>query len=345
VALRAPRARSGHLRALGQLASGWRAPTIRSRHRGGPEGRRLEPLSPVRISRSRISSAATSLRRIEAELEKHPARAKSSDPYLALAQQHIEQRQLDKARAVLLRLVAAQPNSARLTTARPRGHRLRAVDEAIARLKRAVELDADLDPAWMPWLRLRDPAEAEEALKSTGRPPGQPGQHGLRGAAGRRARAPGRFKERRARSNRSPTPHRATRACGSSSGIYYEQKQYERAASAFRRPSSSSRQSPGALFPRHHAHGRGQGRRAQGELEKILAADPRSVDARVQLAFSTAAPKARGRDQGLQEAVNLEPKRAELFLYLGTAYFRAQQYDRALASLQEGLGIDGKNAI
>ena len=44
----------------------------------------------------------------------------------------------------------------------------------------------------------------------------------------------------------------------------------------------------------------------------------------------------------LREAVNLEPKRPELFLYLGSAYFRAKQYDRAVETLQEGLSIDDK---
>ena len=62
---------------------------------------------------------------------------------------------------------------------------------------------------------------------------------------------------------------------------------------------------------------------ARIELEKILAADPRSVDARVQLGFLHG--RAKRHDEAirvLQEAVNIEPKRAELFLYLGTAYFR-----------------------
>jgi tetratricopeptide (TPR) repeat protein len=41
--------------------------------------------------------------------------------------------------------------------------------------------------------------------------------------------------------------------------------------------------------------------------------------------------------------VNLEPKRPELFLYLGSAYFRDKQYDRAAEILQEGLIIDDKS--
>jgi Flp pilus assembly protein TadD len=44
----------------------------------------------------------------------------------------------------------------------------------------------------------------------------------------------------------------------------------------------------------------------------------------------------------LREAVNLDPKRPELFLYLGTAYFRAKEYDRAAQTLQEGLTLDDK---
>ena len=38
----------------------------------------------------------------------------------------------------------------------------------------------------------------------------------------------------------------------------------------------------------------------------------------------------------------MEPKRPELFLYLGTAYFRAKEYDRAAETLQEGLRLDDK---
>ena len=69
---------------------------------------------------------------------------------------------------------------------------------------------------------------------------------------------------------------------------------------------------------------------ARSELEKILEADPRSVDARVQLGFLYGRAKRYDEAVGsLQEAVNLEPKRPELFLYLGTALQRASQYDRA----------------
>ncbi len=40
--------------------------------------------------------------------------------------------------------------------------------------------------------------------------------------------------------------------------------------------------------------------------------------------------------------MNIDPKRPELFLYLGTAYFRAKEYDRAAQTLQEGLTLDDK---
>src|SRR5256886_17414967 len=64
-------------------------------------------------------------------------------------------------------------------------------------------------------------------------------------------------------------------------------------------------------------------------LERILRVDPRSIDARVQLGFLYG--RAKRYDEAiavLRDAVNLEPKRSELFLYLGTAYFRGKQYDR-----------------
>ena len=40
--------------------------------------------------------------------------------------------------------------------------------------------------------------------------------------------------------------------------------------------------------------------------------------------------------------LNIDPKRPELFLYLGTAYFRAKEYERAVQTLQEGLTLDDK---
>src|SRR5206468_11893188 len=73
-------------------------------------------------------------------------------------------------------------------------------------------------------------------------------------------------------------------------------------------------------------------------------ADTRPFDARVQLSFL--AGKGKRHDEQialLREAVNLDPKRPELFLYLGTAYFRDKQYDRAVETLQEGLTLDDKH--
>src|SRR5947209_17311803 len=72
----------------------------------------------------------------------------------------------------------------------------------------------------------------------------------------------------------------------------------------------------------------GKEAQAQEELQKILHADPQSVDARVQLGFLYS--RLKRLDEAialLKEAVNLEPRRPELFLYLGTAYYRAQQYE------------------
>ncbi|PYO48174.1 MAG: hypothetical protein DMD84_21745, partial [Candidatus Rokuibacteriota bacterium] len=66
----------------------------------------------------------------------------------------------------------------------------------------------------------------------------------------------------------------------------------------------------------------GKDAEARSELERILRADPRSIDARVQLGFLYG--RAKRFDESiavLREAVNLEPRRPELFLYLGTAYF------------------------
>jgi Flp pilus assembly protein TadD len=45
----------------------------------------------------------------------------------------------------------------------------------------------------------------------------------------------------------------------------------------------------------------------------------------------------------LREAINLDPKRPDLFLYLGLAYSRANQHDRAVGAYQEGLTLDDKH--
>src|SRR2546422_3404326 len=101
--------------------------------------------------------------------------------------------------------------------------------------------------------------------------------------------------------------------------VFYEQKMYDRASDAFRRVVMLE---PTNLRARYflattYMDG-GKEAEAQTELEKILRADPRSVDARVQLAFLHG--RGKRHDQAvalLREAVNLEPKRPELFLYLG----------------------------
>jgi Flp pilus assembly protein TadD len=45
----------------------------------------------------------------------------------------------------------------------------------------------------------------------------------------------------------------------------------------------------------------------------------------------------------LTEAINLDPKRPELFLYLGMAFYRANQHERAIRTYQEGLAVDDKH--
>src|SRR5262249_15121845 len=40
------------------------------------------------------------------------------------------------------------------------------------------------------------------------------------------------------------------------------------------------------------------------------------------------------------EAANLDPRRPEIFLYLGMAHYRAGRYDRAVRAYEEGLALD-----
>ncbi len=114
--------------------------------------------------------------------------------------------------------------------------------------------------------------------------------------------------------------------------IHYEQKQWDAAVAAFRRPSRSSPATCGRATswpPRCMDAGKDD--EARIELEKILRADPalggRARPARLPLRPGQALR--RGDRRRCSEAVNLEPKRPELFLYLGTALYRANQYDRA----------------
>ena len=94
--------------------------------------------------------------------------------------------------------------------------------------------------------------------------------------------------------------------------IHYEQKQCDKAVAAFRQAVSLE---PGNMRTRYFLAtalmDSGKDDEARSELEKILKADPRSVDARVQLGFLYG--RAKRYDEAvatLQEAVNLEPKRA-----------------------------------
>src|SRR6266508_2394582 len=126
--------------------------------------------------------------------------------------------------------------------------------------------------------------------------------------------------------------------------LHYEQKQWDKAVSAFRQAVLLE---PTNLRTRYFLAtalmDAGKDDEARIELEKILRADPRSVDARVQLGFLFGRTKKHDEAvKVLQEAINIEPKRPELFLYLGTALQRASQYDRAASVLQEGLSIDDK---
>src|SRR5205814_992780 len=105
--------------------------------------------------------------------------------------------------------------------------------------------------------------------------------------------------------------------------VFYEQKLWDQAADAFRRAVTLE---PSNLRARYFLAttymDAGKDAEARAELERILRVDPRSIDARVQLGFLLG--RAKRYDEAiaiLRDAVNLEPQRAELFLYLGTAYF------------------------
>src|SRR5258706_2697291 len=86
----------------------------------------------------------------EAELERAVALdPQTPDGYLALAQLHFEGKSYDKARAVLRRLVTARPNLSQGYYLLGRiGIENEQWDEALTNLKRAVDLDPDHDGAW-----------------------------------------------------------------------------------------------------------------------------------------------------------------------------------------------------
>src|SRR5262249_17927192 len=145
------------------------------------------------------------------------------EPYLTLARIYVEQKQYDKARAVLLRLVEQQP---RLAQAQFLLGRLAIEtenwDEAIARLTAAGEIAPDHDGAWSAlgadYCAAR--GDREGGAKEEGgdrsipqRGEGQPGQPGIRRQAGRPAdppRAPSRGPDRARGARRG---HAAKPAC------------------------------------------------------------------------------------------------------------------------------------
>ena len=125
--------------------------------------------------------------------------------------------------------------------------------------------------------------------------------------------------------------------------VFYEQKVWDRPSRRSARRAARAVQPPRALLPGHHLHGRRQGRRGRVELERILRRS--ALDRRARPARLPARPgqALRRGDRGAARGRQPRAARPELFLYLGTAYFRAKQYDRAAETLQEGLALDDKH--
>src|SRR5439155_1572586 len=208
----------------------------------------------------------------------------------------------------------------------------------------------------------RAPARAKELPRGGGGArEGDRAEPGERGRVPHARALPGRAEGLRSRARRPPAARRAAAAAGAGAvpprPARHRDRELgrgDRAAHQGRGARSRPRRrvdgarlrvrdAPPHRGGRHDLPQGGEGE-ARAELERILRADPRSIDARVQLGFLYG--RAKRFDESiavLREAVNLEPRRPELFLYLGTAYFRAKEYDRALETLREGLLLDDKH--
>ena len=221
-------------------------------------------------------------------------------------------------------------------------------DEAIARLSGAVELDPDHDGAWTAlgyvYESQRRTDEAidvyRRAVKSN------PDNPAFVERLGDLLIRLGRFKEAQAEvealAELAPRDPRVWMKLGA---VFYEQKMWDKAGDAFRRVvAARAHEPPGPLLPGHDLHGRRPGRRGQGRAGE----DPARRSPLDRRAGAAGLPLGQGQEATtrpsrlLREAVNIDPKRPELFLYLGTAYFRAKEYDRAAQTLQEGLTLDEK---
>ena len=196
-------------------------------------------------------------------------------------------------------------------------------DEAITRLTRAVELDPDHDGAWTAlgyvYESQRRTDEAIEVYRKAVK--ANPGQPGVRRAAGRPA-----------------DPHRALQGCAARgrgadrAGAARPPRVDEDGRRVLRaeavRPgqrglppggAAGAVESPGPLLPGHDLHGRRPRRRCPGGA----GADPRGpIPARSTPACSSAFlhSKAKQYDEAvalLREAINIDPRRPDLFLYLG----------------------------
>src|SRR5262249_27602421 len=246
------------------------------------------------------------------------------------------------------RLIAAQPSNAQAYYLLGRiAIETEKWDEAIERLTRATELDPDHDASWSAlgyvYETRNQPEEAVNVYKQAIK--ANPANATFSERLGDLLVRLGRLGEAQDEiENPTESMPRDPRVWMKLGAIHYEQKHWDRAVAAFRQAVLLD---PANLRTRYFLAtalmDANKDDEARIELDKILQADPRSVDARVQLGFLYGRTK-RYDDavKTLQEAVNIEPKRPELFLYLGTALQRATQYDRAVSVLQEGLSLDDK---
>ena len=227
----------------------------------------------------------------ERELEQAIALApKAQEAYLALAQQYVEQKNYDRARAVLERLVDVQPGLVQAHYLLGRvAIETERWDDAVVALKRAIEIDPDHDASWSAlgfvYETRNQSEEAIELYKNAIKVnPNNPGfverLSDLLVRLGRLKDAQG---ELESLTEALPRDPRVWMKLGA---IHYEQKNWDEAVAAFRQAVMLE---PSNLRTRYFLAtalmDSGKDDEARIELEKILRADPRSVDARVQLGF------------------------------------------------------------
>ena len=244
----------------------------------------------------------------ERELEQAIAQdPQSQDAYLALAQQHFEQKAYDKARAVLLRLTAVRPDDAQVHYLLGRGAvETEKWDEAIAELKRATEIDPDHDASWSAlgyvYETRNQPDEAVKTYKQAIK--ANPGNAGFIERLGDLLVRLGRLGEAQEEiESLAESLPRDPRVWMKLGAIHYEQKHWNRAVSAFRQAVLLE---PSNLRTRYFLStaliDAGKDDEARIELDKVLRADPRSVDARIQLGFLY------GRAKRYDEAITIPPE-------------------------------------